>query len=237
MVMHCPGIDQLMADWLSWAKECRHPSKACSAVPEMGGLEEAKEMISGNGIVYMVGALMVSTWRTMDSADAAEEMAPSANDNDWADGSNGRGLPPWTDSDDKDGWVPNNDKDINGSNPQLPSHAEQYCMVQAALCDLPWLSKYTDCQQDDAEIQSWIVLCCQCERLEDLLMPEFCMVEMKCLHGTILYELVGRHGMHDMVRTWVPVLTHQAARQYVKAVHHALAHPGNTHTLKFIMQH
>ncbi|KAJ1720685.1 hypothetical protein LPJ61_006130, partial [Coemansia biformis] len=89
MVMHCPGIDQLMADWLSWAKECQHLSKACSAVPEMGGLEEAEEMINSDGIVYMVGVLMVSIRSTMDSADAAEEMVPSADDDDWADGSDG----------------------------------------------------------------------------------------------------------------------------------------------------
>ncbi|KAJ1721455.1 hypothetical protein LPJ61_006040, partial [Coemansia biformis] len=235
MIFHCPGIDQQTADWLSWAKECRHLSKACSVAPEMGGLEEAKEMIGSNGIVYTVGALMASTQRTMDSTDIAEEMAPSADDDDWVDSSDGHGLPPWTGSDNKDGWVPDDDEDVNGSDLQLPLHAEQYRMVQAALCNLPRLSEYTNCQDEDAEIQSWIVLCCQCEWLEDPLMPEFCVVETKCLHGTILYELVGGHGTHDVVGTWVLVLTCQAARQYVKVVHHALAHLGNMHTLEFIM--
>ncbi|KAJ1719280.1 hypothetical protein LPJ61_006338, partial [Coemansia biformis] len=64
-------------------------------------------------------------------------------------------------------------------------------------------------------------------------MPEFCMVEMKCLHGTILYKLVGGHGTHDTVGTWVPALTHQATCRYIKAVHHALAHLGNICTLEF----
>ncbi|KAJ1726345.1 hypothetical protein LPJ61_005248 [Coemansia biformis] len=171
---------------------------------------------------------------TVDSANAAEEMVPSANDDDWADGGDGHGLPPWMGSDDKDGWVPNNDEDINGSNLQLPSHAEQYCTVQAVLHNLPCLSNFTDCQEEDAEIQSWIALCCQHEWLKDLLMPEFCVVKMKCLCSAILYELVGRYGTHDAVGTWVLALTRQAACRYVKAVHHALAHLGNTCTLKFI---
>ncbi|KAJ1725880.1 hypothetical protein LPJ61_005587, partial [Coemansia biformis] len=199
----------------------------------MGSLEEAKEMIGSNGVVYTVGALTASTRRTTDSADTAEEMVPSAsaNDDDWVDGSDGHGLPPWMGGNNKDGWVPDDDEDVNGSDPQPPSHAEQYCMVQAALHNLPRPSEYTDCQDEDVEIQSWIALCHQHEWLEDLLMPKFCVVEMKCLCGTILYELVGRHGTHDAVGTWVPVLTCQAARWYVKVVHHALAHPGNTRTL------
>ncbi|KAJ1728368.1 hypothetical protein LPJ61_004068, partial [Coemansia biformis] len=82
MITHCPGIDQQMADWLLQAKECWHLSKAYTVVvPEMGGLEEAEEMIGSDSIVYMVCVLTASTWSTMDSIDAAEEMAPSANDN------------------------------------------------------------------------------------------------------------------------------------------------------------
>ncbi|KAJ1728893.1 hypothetical protein LPJ61_003798, partial [Coemansia biformis] len=237
MIMHCPGINQQMADWLSQAKEHWHPSKACSAVPEMGSLKEAKEMISSNGIVYMVGALMASTWSTMDSTDTAKEMSPSASDDgNWVDSGDGHGIPLWTDDNDKD-WVPHDDEDVNSGNPQLPLHAEQYCTVQVALHDLLQPSDFTDCQVEDAEIQSWIALCHQHEWLEDLLMPEFHMVEMKCLHSTILYELVGRHGMHDAVGTWVLALTCQATHWYIKAVHHALAHLGNMHTLKFIAWH
>ncbi|KAJ1726404.1 hypothetical protein LPJ61_005208 [Coemansia biformis] len=164
-------------------------------------------------------------------------MTSSANDDDWADGSDGHRLLPWTGGNDKDGWVPDNDEDINGSNLQLPLCAKQYCMVQVVLCDLLQPSNFTDCQVEDAEIQSWIALCHQCEWLKDLLTPEFHVVKTKCLHGAVLYELVGRHGMHDVVGTWVPVLTCQAARWYVKVVHHALAHLGNMCTLKFIMQH
>ncbi|KAJ1732714.1 hypothetical protein LPJ61_001918 [Coemansia biformis] len=234
MIFHCPGVDQQTADWLLQAKERRRPSKACSVAPEMGSLKEAEETIRSNGIVYMVGALMASTRRTVDSTDTAEEMAPSANDDDWADGSDGHGLPPWMGSDDEDGWVPDDDEDVNGSNPQLPSRAEQYHTVQVALRNLPWLSEYTNCQDEDTEIQLWIALCHQCEQLEDLLMPKFCVVEIKCLCGAVLYELVGGHGGHDAVGTWVLALTRQAARWYVKVVHHALAHPGNTRTLKFI---
>ncbi|KAJ1731951.1 hypothetical protein LPJ61_002278 [Coemansia biformis] len=238
MIVHRPGIDQQMADWLSWAKECQCPSKAPSAAPEMGGLKEAEEMIGGNSIVYTVGALMASTQSTADSADAAKEMVPGAGDNgDWVDSGNGHGILLWTDSDNKDGWVPNDNEDINGSNLQPPSCAEQYCAVQAVLCDLPWPSDFTDCQAEDMEIQSWIVLCHQCEWLEDPLTPKFRMVETKCLCSAILYELVGRHGVHDAVGTWVLALTRQAACQYVKAVHHALAHPDNMHTLKFVAQH
>ncbi|KAJ1719323.1 hypothetical protein LPJ61_006330, partial [Coemansia biformis] len=81
MIVHCPGIDQQTADWLSQAKEHWHPSKVHSVAPEMGSLKEAKETISGNGIVYMVGVLMVSTQSTVDSTDTAKEMAPSASDN------------------------------------------------------------------------------------------------------------------------------------------------------------
>ncbi|KAJ1734158.1 hypothetical protein LPJ61_001216 [Coemansia biformis] len=238
MIMHCPGIDQQMADWLSRAKECRHPSKAPSAAPEMGSLKEAKETIGGDSIVYTVGVLMASTWSTVDSTDAAKEMAPGASDDgDWVDSGNGHGIPLWTDGDNKDGRVPDDDEDVNGGNLQLPSHAEQYHAVQAALRDLPQLSDFTDCQAEDAEIQSWIALCHQCEWLEDPLMPKFCVVETKCLHSAVLYKLVGGHGAHDVVGTWVLVLTRQAAHQYVKAVHHALAHPGNIHTLEFVTQH
>ncbi|KAJ1727569.1 hypothetical protein LPJ61_004502 [Coemansia biformis] len=238
MIMHHPGVDQQTADWLSRAKEHWHLSKVCSAAPEMGGLKEAKEMIGSDGIVYTVGALMVSTQSTMDSTDTAEEMAPSASDDgDWVDSGDGHGILLWTDGDDEDSWVPDNDKDVNGGNPQLPSHTEQYRAVQAALHDLLWLSDFTDCQAEDTEIQSWIVLCCQCERLEDLLMPKFRMVKMKCLHSAVLYELVGGHSTHDAVGTWVLVLTRQAACHYVKGVHHALAHLGNMCTLEFIMWH
>ncbi|KAJ1732123.1 hypothetical protein LPJ61_002200 [Coemansia biformis] len=217
MIMHHPGIDQQMADWLSWAREHWHLSKLCSAAPEMGGLEEAEEMISGDGVVYMVGVLMASTRSTVDSTDAAEEMAPSADDNDWADGGDGHGILLWTDDDGED-WVPDDDEDVNGGNPQLPLCTEQYRTVQAALRDLLWLSDFTDCQAEDVEIQLWIVLCRQCEQLEDPLMPEFCMVETKCLHSTVLYELVGRHSVHNVVGMWVPALTRQATHRYVKAL-------------------
>ncbi|KAJ1717980.1 hypothetical protein LPJ61_006983, partial [Coemansia biformis] len=203
MIVHRPGVDQQTADWLSRAKERRRPSKARSVAPEMGGLEEAKETIGSDGVVYTVGALMASTRSTTDSADAAEEMAPGAGDDgNWADGGDGHGIPLWTDGDDKDGWVPDDDEDVNGGNPQPPSHAEQYCAVQAALRDLPRPSDFTDCQAEDAEIQSWIALCRQHEQLEDLLMPKFRVVETKCLRGTVLYELVGGHGAHDAVGTW-----------------------------------
>ena len=101
--------------------------------------------------------------------------------------------------------------------------------VTAALQDLPSVHSYTDCQQQDSQLQRWKKMCEGREReIEENSKgekPEHNEVGRMRVRGGELQYFTGG-GENGALGVWVPVLTRGAARKLCKATHSALTHAG-----------
>ncbi|PIA14075.1 DNA/RNA polymerase [Coemansia reversa NRRL 1564] len=204
MIVHCRGVDQQTADWLLWAKERLHPDK----LPTSDVPDMADTTIGGgNNVEYVIGVL------------TGED--PNGDNNDEAADSDATVPTPAGDAtpatDNEPAPATSNDAASPGDDgsPAPPTQTQQYGALVWVL-NVPSPTNFTNCQHDNDEIQHWIRKCQACEDIIGELTPDFNEVEKKCLRGN------------------VPVLTRQAAREYIKLTHKALAYAGYTCTLDFV---
>ncbi|KAJ2683433.1 hypothetical protein H4R19_006999, partial [Coemansia spiralis] len=211
---HRTGESQLTADWASRAKEQLRPRKTPAA--------RTKAVVPPP----VVGALTTAGGDNMSALDSDDEESIAMSSDDGDDERFDEPVAP----------VPPPPLRALQQRPAESRAFIQYRDRQA-LRGLPDIREFVDAQDDDDTIQAWGALCIRRDDTpEDEPTPEMDDVELMAVHDGILMRAVPSRWP-GVQSKWVPVLPLDAMKQFIRAAHMALAHPGYRRTLEYVQEH
>ncbi|KAJ2809220.1 hypothetical protein H4R20_000284 [Coemansia guatemalensis] len=212
LLVHRPGVEQQMADWLLHAKKNLRQRKGHKVA--VVGTMCRQDICWPNDWLDPDHELSDSDANTDESSDEEEDdnaeldVEASAESNAWAERRAQR----------RDSW----------------EHVRRCNSL--ALQDMPEAHEFLECQETDEALQCWRQLCEQRDRTpRGVHTPNFREVEQMQVHNGVLEHLVVSR-CPGIQGTFVPMLTIDQAREFAVAVHEEIRHRGYQTTLAAIRE-